>query len=82
MFLVHFMAPSIQIVESFSLCYEKSYFFNMVQPIDLICCKMIEIIEQNFFNRADFLFRSWFSFSGQLNISADDVTHIKKGSPI
>ena len=34
----------------------------MVQPIDLTFCKMIEIIEQNFFNRADFSFRSWFSF--------------------
>ena len=36
----------------------KSLTFNMVQPIDLILCKMIEIIEQNIFNRADFLFRS------------------------
>ena len=26
----------------------------MVQPIDLIFCKMVEIIEQNIFNRADF----------------------------
>ena len=55
----------------------KSLFFNMVQPIELICCKMIEIIEQNFFIRADFIIRSWFSFSGQINVSADDVTHIK-----
>ena len=30
----------------------------MVQPIDLIFRKMVEIIEQNIFNRADFLFRS------------------------
>ena len=33
-----------QIVKSLSLCYKKS--FNMVQPINLILCKMIEIIEQ------------------------------------
>ena len=37
-----------------SLCFKKSYFFNMIQSIDLIFCKMIEITEQNFFNSADF----------------------------
>ena len=41
-----------------SHCYKKSYFFNMVQPIDLIFCKVIEMIEQNIFNHADFSFRS------------------------
>ena len=41
-----------------SLFYKKYYFFNMVQTIDLIFSKMAEIIEQNIFNRADFLFRS------------------------
>ena len=46
-----------QIVKSLSLSYKKFYFFNMVQPIDRIFCKMVEIIEQNIFNRADFLFR-------------------------
>ena len=36
----------------------KVLFFDMVQPIDLIFYKMIEMIEQNIFNRANFLFRS------------------------
>ena len=49
---------SNQTVKSLSLSYEKFYFFKMVQPINLIFGKMIEIIEQNIFNRADFLFRS------------------------
>ena len=41
-----------------SHCVKKSLiFFNMVQAIDLIFCEIIEIIEQNFFNSADFLFR-------------------------
>ena len=52
------LTVSNQIVKSLSLCYKKSYFSNMVQPIDLIFCKMIDMIEQNIFNRADFLFRS------------------------
>ena len=52
------LTVSNQIVKSLSLCYKKSYFFNMVQPIDIIFCKMIKIIEQNIFNRADFLFGS------------------------
>ena len=37
-----------------SHCPIKFYLFNMVQPIDLIFCKMVEITEQNIFNRADF----------------------------
>ena len=41
-----------------TLCYKKSYFFNMVQPIDRSFCKMIEVIEQNIFNHAGFSFRS------------------------
>ena len=42
-----------------SRCLIKSFiFFNIVQPIDLIFCKMVEIIEQNIFNCADSLFRS------------------------
>ena len=53
------LTVSNQIVKSLSLSYEKFYFFfNMVQPIDLIFCKTVEIIEQNIFIRADFLFRS------------------------
>ena len=52
------LTVSNQIVKSLSLPYKKFYFFNMVQPIDLIFCKMVDIIEQNIFNRADFLFRS------------------------
>ena len=47
-----------QIVKSLSLSYKKFYFFNMVQTIDLTFCNMVEIIEQNIFNHADFLFRS------------------------
>ena len=57
MALNSWLTVSDQIVKSLSLCYKKSFFY-MVQPIDLIFCKMIEIIEQNFFNRADFLIRS------------------------
>ena len=49
---------SSQFVKSLSLCYKKSYFFNMVHSINLIFCNVIEMIEQNIFNRADFLFRS------------------------
>ena len=55
---ISWLTVSNQIVKSLSLSYKKFYFFNMVQPIDLIFCKMVEIIEQNIFNRADFLFRS------------------------
>ena len=46
---------------------QKVLFFNMVQPIDLIFSKVIEMTEQNIFNHADFSFKSLFSFSGQLN---------------
>ena len=52
------LTASNQIVNSLSLCYKMSYFCKMVQPIDLIFSKMIEMIEQNIFNRADFSFRS------------------------
>ena len=45
------LTVSYKIVKNLSLCYKKSYFFNMVKPIDPIFFKMIEIIEQNFFNR-------------------------------
>ena len=50
------LTVSNQIVKSLSLSYKKFYFFNMIQPIDLIFCKLVEIIEQNIFNHADFLF--------------------------
>ena len=43
---------------------------------------MIEIIEQNFFNRADFYLGPNFLFLARSIFSADDVTHIKSGSPI
>ena len=56
--LISWLTASNQIVKSLSLCYKKSYYFNMVQPIDLIFCDVIEMIEQNIFNRADFSFRS------------------------
>ena len=52
------LTVSNQIVKSLSLSYKKFYFFNMAQPTDLIFSKLVEIIEQNIFNRADFLFRS------------------------
>ena len=57
-YLISWLTVSNQIVKSLSLSYRTFYFFNMVQPIDLIFCKMVQIIEQNIFNRADFLFRS------------------------
>ena len=56
--LISWLTASNQIVKGLSLCYKKSYFLNMVEPIDLIFCKVIEMIEQNIFNRADFSFRS------------------------
>ena len=55
---ISWLTVSNQIVKSLSSCYKKSYFFNMVQLIDLIFCKVIEMIEQNIFNRVDFSFRS------------------------
>ena len=52
-----------------SHCVIKSLVFsNIVQPINLIVCNIIEIIEQNIFDHADFSLRSKFSFSGQNNI--------------
>ena len=48
------LTVSNQIVKSISLCHKKSYFFNMVQPINLIFWWSIVIVEQNFFNHADF----------------------------
>ena len=65
---ISWLTVSNQIVKSLSLCYKKSYFFNMVQPIDINFCKVVEMIQQNIFNRADFPFRSQFSFSGEINI--------------
>ena len=47
-----------------------------------IFCKMKEIIEQNFFNRADFYLGPNFLFLARGIFSADDVTHIKSGNPI
>ena len=43
------MAQSPKGLLRVSRCFMKSLiFFNMVQPIDLIFCKMIEIIEKIF----------------------------------
>ena len=39
------LTVSNQIVKSLSLPNKKFYFFNKVQPIDLIFCKMVDIIE-------------------------------------
>ena len=55
---ISWLTVSNQIVESISLGYKKSFFFNVVQPINLVFCNMIEFMEQNVFNSADFLFRS------------------------
>ena len=49
MYITSWLTVSNQIVKSLSLCYKKSYFFNMVQPIDLIFRKVIEMIEENIF---------------------------------
>ena len=38
-----------------SRCVIKSYFFNMVQPIDQTFCKTIKIIKQSFLSSANFL---------------------------
>ena len=76
------LTVSNQIVKSLSLSYRKFYFFNMVQPIDLIFCKMVEIIEEHIFNRADFYLGRNFLFLAKSIFSADDVTRIKSGNPI
>ena len=76
------LTVSNQIVKSLSLCYKKSYFFNMVQPIDLIFSEVIKMIEQNIFNRADFYLGPNFLFLARSIFSADDVTRIKSGNPI
>ena len=39
------LTVSNQIVKSLSLFYKNSYFFNMVQPTDLLFGKMAEIIK-------------------------------------
>ena len=57
------LTVSNQIVKSLLLCYKKSFFLNMVQPVDQICYKMIEIIKQNFFNSVDFYLGPNFLFS-------------------
>ena len=54
----------------------------MVQPIDLIFCKVIEIIEQNVFKHAYFYSGPNFLLMARSIFSADDVTHIKSGNPI
>ena len=43
---------------------------------------MVEIIEHNIFNRADFYLGPNFLFLPKLIFSADDVTRIKSGNPI
>ena len=61
----------------------------MVQPVDQICYKMIEIIKQNFFNSVDFYLGPNFLFSWpdeyfQLMTSPilnPKIQHIKKENP-
>ena len=60
----------------------KVSFFSMDQPIDLTFCKMIEIIEQNFFNHEDFYLDPTFLFVARYIFSADDVIHIKSVNPM
>ena len=76
------LTVSNQIVKGLSLSYKKFYFFNIVQPIDLIFFKIVEIIEQNIFNSADFYLGPNFLFLAKSIFSADDVTRIKSGNPI
>ena len=40
-----------------SHCVIKGLIFYMVQPIDIFFSKIIEVIEQNIFNRVDISFR-------------------------
>ena len=76
------LTVSSQIVKSLLLCYKKSYFFNMVQPIDLIFCKVIEMIEENILIVQIFHLDPNFLFLDRSIFSADDVTRIKSGNPI
>ena len=64
-----------------SIVLQKVLFFNIIQPIDLIFCKMIEIIEQNFSIVQIFYLGANSLFLARSIYSADDVTHIKSGNP-
>ena len=44
--------------ESLIVLLKVLFFSNMVQPINLIICNIIEMIEQNIFDHADFSLRS------------------------
>ena len=54
----------------------------MDQPIDLTFCKMIEIIEQNFFNHEDLYLGPTFLVVAKYIFSADDLTQIKSENPM
>ena len=54
----------------------------MFQPIDLISCKMTEIIEQNFSIVQLFIQVLIFFFLARSIFSTDNVTHIKSRNPI
>ena len=65
-------------------CVIKSYFSNLVQPIDLIFYKMIEMIEQNILNSIVQIFYLGPDslFLARSIFSADDVIRIKSGNAI
>ena len=67
--------------KSLSLCYKKSNFLNMVQPINLVFCKMIEIIKRTFSMVQIFYLGPNFIFLDRSIFSADDVTVLNPEIP-
>ena len=51
-----------------SYCVTKSLIFNVVQPVNLVFCKMIKMIQQNIFNHADLYLGPHSLLPDQINI--------------
>ena len=64
------------------MAYIKPYVFNMVQPINLIFCEVIEIIEQKFSKVQIFYLDPSFLLLVRSIFLADDIIHIKYGNSI
>ena len=76
------LTVSNQIVKSLSLSYKKFYFFNMVQPIDLIFAGWWKLLNRTFLIVQIFYLGPNFLFLAKSIFSADEVTRIKSGNPI
>ena len=65
-----------------SHCVVKSLIFQHGSSYRSIFLWLIEIVEQNFFNRADFYSGLNSLFLARLIFSGDDLSHTKSGNPI